>query len=63
MHRIWQIFDPRRSLMALFAFLFVLALVIHFILLASPGYNWISNSTAQVPVSQMSAMPPARTMN
>ena len=54
MHRIWQIFDPRRSL---------LALVIHFILLMSPGFNWISTSKAVAPAAQMSAMPPARTMN
>jgi light-harvesting complex 1 alpha chain len=63
MHRIWQWFDPRRALMALFSFLFVLALVIHFILLMSPGYNWISTTKAQAPVSNMSAMPPARTIN
>ncbi|MCF7984077.1 MAG: light-harvesting protein [Thiohalocapsa sp.] len=63
MHRIWQMFDPRRTLMALFVFLFVLALVIHFILLTSPGYNWVSNSTVQAPVSQMSAMPASRTVN
>lgn len=63
MHLIWQFFDPRRVLMALFSFLFVLALVIHFILLMSPGYNWISNSQAVAPAAQMSAMPPARTIN
>jgi light-harvesting complex 1 alpha chain len=63
MHRIWQIFDPRRSLMALFSFLMVLALFIHFILLMSPGYNWISTSKAVAPAAQMSAMPPARTIN
>jgi light-harvesting complex 1 alpha chain len=48
MHKIWQIFDPRRSLMALFSFLAVLALFIHFILLMSPGYNWISTSQGHV---------------
>ena len=41
MHKIWQIFDPRRTLGGLFAFLFVLALLIHFILLSSPGFNWL----------------------
>lgn len=41
MHKIWQIFDPRRTLTGLFAFLFVLALLIHFILLSSPGFNWL----------------------
>jgi hypothetical protein len=29
----------------------------------SPGYNWISTSKAVAPVAQMSAMPPARTIN
>jgi light-harvesting complex 1 alpha chain len=63
MHRIWQLFDPRRSLMALFSFLFALALVIHLILLMSPGFNWISTSKAVAPSTNMSAMPPARTIN
>jgi light-harvesting complex 1 alpha chain len=63
MHRIWQMFDPRRSLMALFVFLGVLALFIHLILLMSPGYNWVSNSTVEAPASNMSAMPPARNIN
>jgi len=39
MHKIWQIFDPRRALVALFGFLLVLALLIHFILLSSADYN------------------------
>jgi light-harvesting complex 1 alpha chain len=44
MHKIWQIFDPRRTLVALFAFLFFLALLIHFILLSSPAFNWLSGA-------------------
>lgn len=62
MHRVWQLFDPRLSMMGLVSFLFALALVIHFILLMSPGFNWISTSEAVAPASNMSAMPPARTM-
>lgn len=42
MWRIWMLFDPRRALVALFIFLFVLALVIHFILLSTDRFNWIS---------------------
>ena len=34
MWRMWLLFDPRRTLIALFIFLFALALVIHFILLS-----------------------------
>ncbi len=41
MWRIWMMFDPRRMLVALFVFLFVLALLIHFILLGTDRFNWI----------------------
>ncbi len=41
MWRVWQMFDPRRALVALFAFLFVLALLIHFILLSTNRFNWL----------------------
>lgn len=40
MWRLWMIFDPRRVLVALTVFLFTLALLIHFILLSTPEYNW-----------------------
>ena len=41
MYRIWLLFDPRRALIGLFAFLLVLALVIHFILLSTDRFNWL----------------------
>jgi light-harvesting complex 1 alpha chain len=41
MYRIWLLFDPRRALIGLFAFLFILALVIHFILLSTDRFNWL----------------------
>ncbi|WP_295632304.1 light-harvesting antenna LH1, alpha subunit [Novosphingobium sp.] len=41
MWRVWLIFDPRRALVALFIFLFVLALLIHFILLSTDRFNWL----------------------
>jgi light-harvesting complex 1 alpha chain len=41
MWRVWLLFDPRRTLVALFTFLFVLALVIHFILLSTSRFNWL----------------------
>lgn len=43
MWRIWLIFDPRRTLVALFVFLFVLALLIHFILLSTGRFNWLNS--------------------
>jgi light-harvesting complex 1 alpha chain len=47
MWRIWLLFDPRRVLVALFVFLFVLALLIHFILLSTSRFNWIEGPTAK----------------
>jgi light-harvesting complex 1 alpha chain len=41
MWRIWLLFDPRRVLVALAAFLFTLALLIHFILLSTAKFNWL----------------------
>jgi len=61
MHKIWQIFDPRRTLVALFGFLFVLALLIHFILLSSPGFDWLAGSApAPAAVAQITPLPAAR---
>ena len=41
MWRLWLLFDPRRTLIALFTFLFALAVLIHFILLSTNRFNWI----------------------
>ncbi len=62
MYRIWLIFDPRRTLIALFAFLFTLALLIHFILLSTGRYNWLEGA-APAPVKaaqQMAPLPPTQ---
>lgn len=59
MHRIWMIFDPRRTLIALFTFLFVLALIIHFILLGTTRYNWIDAGAQHAgSTAEMSPLPP-----
>ena len=52
MWRIWKIFDPRRSLIALFVFLFALAIVIHFILLSTDRFNWIEGPQASMMLEQ-----------
>jgi len=57
MYRIWQIFDPRRTLIALFAFLFTLAILIHFILLSTPRFNWLQGPAA-APVAAAPQMAP-----
>jgi light-harvesting complex 1 alpha chain len=61
MWRLWLIFDPRRALVALFVFLFVLALIIHFILLSTDTYNWLDgpNAAATGTVSAPAAAPAA----
>jgi len=47
MWRVWLLFDPRRVLVGLSVFLFVLALLIHFILLSTSRFNWIEGPTAK----------------
>jgi light-harvesting complex 1 alpha chain len=57
MWRLWLIFDPRRTLIALFVFLFGLALVIHFILLSTDRFNWLEGNKARPAVTQNSPVP------
>ena len=56
MYRIWMLFDPRRALIGLFTFLFVLALVIHFIVLSTERFNWLSNPRS-ASIQQTSSLP------
>ncbi|MFO1337389.1 MAG: light-harvesting antenna LH1, alpha subunit [Burkholderiaceae bacterium] len=58
MYKIWLLFDPRRALVALFAFLFVLALVIHFILLSTNRFNWLDGGS-KAQAAQTTSMPAA----
>ncbi|MGE0311949.1 MAG: light-harvesting antenna LH1, alpha subunit [Lautropia sp.] len=53
MWRIWMMFDPRRSLIALFTFLFALALLIHFILLSTDRFNWLEGPVAKPKAAQI----------
>jgi light-harvesting complex 1 alpha chain len=58
MWRIWLLFDPRRTLIALFTFLFGVAIVIHFILLSTDRFNWLDGpGRATGAAGQMSPMP------
>ncbi len=59
MWRVWLIFDPCRALVALFAFLFVLALVIHFILLSTDTFNWLDGPNSAQGMKQAAAAPAA----
>jgi light-harvesting complex 1 alpha chain len=57
-----MIFDPRRALVALFIFLFVLALLIHFILLSTDRFNWLEgpHRAGAMGAAQMAPLPPAQ---
>ena len=55
MWRIWLLFDPRRVLVALFTFLFALALLIHFLLLSTDRFNWIEGPAASGAATEQSA--------
>jgi light-harvesting complex 1 alpha chain len=58
MWRVWLLFDPRRVLIALFTFLFVLALLIHFILLSTDRFNWLGgHSSPSATAQHMSTLP------
>ncbi len=57
MWRLWLLFDPRRALVALFVFLFALALVIHFVLLSTDRFNWLEGGKARPAAQQMSPVP------
>jgi light-harvesting complex 1 alpha chain len=57
MWRLWLLFDPRRVLIAVFVFLGVLALLIHFILLGSNKFNWIDGPHAAAKAVSVDAAP------
>ena len=57
MHKLWLIFDPRRSLVALFGFLGVLAVLIHLILLSSANFNWLDTAYGKPPISYPAGVP------
>jgi len=59
MWRIWLLFDPRRVLVALSVFLFVLALLIHFILLSTSRFNWLEGPSRTGALSQVAPLPSA----
>lgn len=57
MWRFWKIFDPRPYLVALWAFNFVLAIVIHFVLLSTERFNWLDAAGTPSVAQTSQAMP------
>ncbi len=43
-YKIWLIFDPRRVFVAQGVFLFLLAAMIHLVLLSNPTTNWFDRA-------------------
>jgi len=43
-YKIWLVFDPRRVFVAQGVFLFLLAAMIHFVLLSTERYNWFEGN-------------------
>lgn len=58
LYKMWQGFDPRRLMVDIFAFMFALALVIHFILLSTTRYNWLDPDGNAAKVSTADALTP-----
>ena len=46
-YKIWLIFDPRRVFVAQGVFLFLLAVMIHLVLLSTDGFNWFEIAAAK----------------
>jgi light-harvesting complex 1 alpha chain len=43
LYKIWFLVEPSKALIAIFAFLTVLALAIHMILLSTNDFNWLED--------------------
>ncbi|MBK1716623.1 light-harvesting antenna LH1, alpha subunit [Thiocystis violacea] len=58
--KIWLLLDPRRILIAVFAFLIVLGLAIHMILLSTAEFNWLEDGVPAATVQQVTPVVPQR---
>lgn len=62
MWRIWRLFDPLRAMVVQGAFLFLLAVMIHLVLLSTNKFNWLDGPKKAV-VSQNAPLPTAVASN
>jgi light-harvesting complex 1 alpha chain len=58
--KIWLLLDPRRILIAVFAFLIILGLAIHMILLSTAEFNWLEDGAPAATVQQVTPVVPQR---
>ena len=56
-YKIWLIFDPRRVFVAQGVFLFLLAAMIHLVLLSNPSYNWFDIASAKHGYAPVATVP------
>ena len=56
-YKIWLVFDPRRVFVAQGVFLFLLAAMIHLVLLSTERYNWFETSAAKYGVPGENSAP------
>lgn len=62
MWKLWLLFDPRRMLVAIGAFLFALAVLIHFILLGTERFNWFEGNPTKTSAVEQSISAPVEPM-
>ena len=55
MWRIWRLFDPVRTMVALAVFLFGVAVMIHLILLSTGTFNWMDGPNARARLAMKTA--------
>ena len=58
LYKLWQGFDPKRLMVGVFALMFTLALIIHFLLLSTTRYNWLDPDGNTASVSTAGALTP-----
>jgi light-harvesting complex 1 alpha chain len=58
--KIWLLLDPRRILISIFAFLIILGLAIHMILLSTAEFNWLEDGVPAATVQQVTPVVPQR---
>jgi light-harvesting complex 1 alpha chain len=58
MWRIWRLFDPMRTMVALAVFLFGIAVMIHLILLGTKTFNWMDGPNARATLATKTAAAP-----
>jgi light-harvesting complex 1 alpha chain len=56
-YKVWLIFSPQLVLTGLAAFLTVLALLIHLLLLSTTDFNWLEDGIPAVQVAAQPAVP------